>query len=355
MTKSLPTSHLADDNNSCITVLGAGSWGTALAITLARAGHPVRLWGHRFSHIQQLQQQRCNARYLPGIDFPAGLEPVATLDQAVKACSRFLVVVPSRVFIPVLGQLLALLPATENPVTVAWGTKGLHPDSGQLLSHVAATLFPEPAQLAIVSGPSFAREVALGKPVALAVAGSSMTATRQVASWLQTDSTRIYTNPDFIGVQLGGVVKNVIAIATGISDGLGLGANARAALITRGLSEIQRLGQVLDARPETFMGLAGLGDLVLTCTDDQSRNRRLGLGLGRGQTLARTVDDLGQAIEGLDNVQQLCKLAQQHTVELPITEQVRRVLFEDLAPMSAVSELLQRQPKSEMSGPQPEK
>jgi len=330
-----------------VAVLGAGSWGTALAIVLARAGIPVRLWGHRPSHLQLLQQHRCNNQYLPGIDFPTSLQPVVALTQATKACTRFLVVVPSRTFMTVVEQLSSLSLAMDRPVTVAWGTKGLHPQSGQLLSLHARRLFPEPSQLAIVSGPSFAREVALGQPVALTVAGTSMATADQVASWFQTASTRIYTNAYFIGVQLGGVVKNVIAIATGISDGLGLGANARAALITRGLSEIQRLGQVLGAKPATLTGLAGLGDLVLTCTDDKSRNRRLGLGLGRGQSLARTVTELGQAIEGLDNVQQLCTLARQHAIELPITEQVRRVLYEGVAPVSAVTELLQRQPKSE--------
>ncbi len=330
-----------------IAVLGAGSWGTALAIVLARTGIPVRLWGHRSSHIRQLQQQRSNNHYLPGIDFPACLQPVVELTQAISSCNRFLVVVPSRVFVPVLEQLSSCLVASDQPVTVVWGTKGLHPRSGQLLSLSASKLLPERSRLAIVSGPSFAHEVAMGQPVALTVAGSSMATAERVASWLQTTSTRIYTNADFIGVQLGGVVKNIIAIATGISDGLSLGANARAALITRGLSEIQRLGQVLGAKPETLMGLSGLGDLILTCTDNQSRNRRLGLGLGRGQSLTQTVTELGQAIEGLDNVQQVCNLAQQHAIELPITEQVRRVLYEDLAPMSAVTELLQRQPGSE--------
>lgn len=329
-----------------VVVLGAGSWGTALAVVLARAGTRVRLWGHHPDHLRQLSEQRCNTRYLPGIDFPAALQPVARLEQAIEGCDRFLVVVPSRVFVQVLEQLAALLPA-DRAVTIAWGTKGLHPQSGQLLSLSARRYFPEPSQLAIVSGPSFAREVAQGRPVALTVAGSSIHAAEQVAGWLQTATTRIYTNTDFIGVQLGGVVKNVIAIATGISDGLGLGANARAALITRGLSEVQRLGQVLGARPQTLMGLAGLGDLVLTCTDDQSRNRRLGLGLGRGQTLSQTVEELGQAIEGMDNVQQLCQLALQHAIELPITEQVRQVLFEQHPPMSAVTELLHRQPGSE--------
>jgi len=332
---------------AAIAVLGAGSWGTALAIVLARAGHPVRLWGHRPAHIRLLQQQRCNRQYLPGITLPENLQPVTELAQATAACSHFLLVVPSRVFATVLEQLSELLPTPDQAIIVAWGTKGLHPQSGQLLSLCAAELLPDTARLAIISGPSFAREVALGQPVALAVAGSSMETAEQVAGWLQTASTRIYTNADFVGVQLGGVVKNVIAIATGISDGLGLGSNARAALITRGLSEIRRLGQMLGARSETLMGLAGLGDLVLTCTDDQSRNRRLGLGLGRGQSLTHVVNELGQAIEGLDNVRQICKLAQRYTIELPIAEQVRRVLFEDLTPKSAVTELLQRQPGSE--------
>jgi len=229
---------------------------------------------------------------------------------------------------------------------LAWGTKGLEPGSGALLGRAVAEELPGSAAC-VISGPSFAGDVARGLPTALTAASHDAAAAGKVARWLRSERLRIYTSDDPEGVQLGGAIKNVIAIAAGVCDGLALGASARAALITRGLAELQRLGVALGGRPETFMGLAGVGDLMLTCTDDQSRNRRLGLGIGRGGALGSVLADLGQEAEGVGTVRELHAMASRLDVEMPITETVYRVLHEGLAARDAVRELLSREPKAE--------
>jgi glycerol-3-phosphate dehydrogenase (NAD(P)+) len=230
---------------------------------------------------------------------------------------------------------------------VAWATKGLEPGTGKLLSQAAAEVLGGTGELGVISGPSFAREVAMGLPTALTVAAEREETAQVIAQWLRNSRLRVYTSGDMAGVQLGGAIKNVIAIAAGISDGLGFGANARAALITRGLAELTRLGVAMGGRPETFMGLAGAGDLVLTCTDDASRNRRLGLGLGRGRNLAEILAGIGQEVEGVATARELYHLALKRGVEMPITEQVYRVLYEGVPPQEAVETLLRREPKQE--------
>lgn len=326
-----------------IAVLGAGSWGTALAVLLARNGHDCILWGHDAAHLARLAHERVNARFLPGIPFPDTLQTCDELSDVGQRAQGILVAVPSHAFRVVLA---AVVPHLRADALVAWATKGMEHGGGKRLSEVVDELV-DGRPNAIVSGPSFAREVAQGLPTALTVASAKEQTAEVVAGWLRNERVRVYTSLDRVGVEVGGTVKNVLAIATGISDGLGFGANARAALITRGLVEIRRLGEALGGKPETFMGLTGLGDLVLTCTDDQSRNRRVGLALGRGRVLKDILVDLGQVAEGVSTAREVHALATRLNIDMPITEQVYRVLFEQLRPQDAVAALLHRAPRAE--------
>ena len=331
-------------SKSTIAVLGAGSWGTALAVLLARNGHAVVLWGHDAAHMAGMAHDRCNRVFLPDVPFPENLSVSDDLVSLARVTQHFLLVVPSHAFRAVLT---ALQPHVSDEAVVAWATKGLDAGSGTLLSQVGDEILGNKVASGIVSGPTFAREVAKGLPTAVTVASAEVSVAEDIAQWLRNDRVRVYTSVDRVGVELGGAVKNVMAIATGISDGLGFGANARAALITRGLAEMQRLGAALGGRPETFMGLAGLGDLVLTCTDDQSRNRRVGLALGKGRPLKLALAELGQVAEGVATAREVRALAQRLKVDMPITEQVYRVLWESLAPQAAVEALLRREPRQE--------
>ncbi len=326
-----------------VTVVGAGSWGTALAILLARNGHAVRLWARDRAQVAEMARCRCNRRYLPDIPFPDTLEPEPDLERAATATRALLLVVPSHSF----PAILARLRDCGAGGTLVWGTKGLAPGSGLLLSDLVREVLGERVAPAVISGPSFAAEVARGQPAALTVAAEEFAIAERVAGWFRNDRVRIYASDDLPGVQLGGAIKNVMAIATGISDGLGLGANSRAALITRGLAEMNRLGRALGGRIETFMGLTGVGDLILTCTDDQSRNRRVGLGLGRGESLDRVRECIGQEAEGIDATRELYRRSLALGVEMPITTQVYRVLYEGLSPTEAVDALLARDPVRE--------
>lgn len=330
--------------SSNIAVLGAGSWGTALAILLARQGHGVRLWGHLQEDITPLQRDLCNEHYLPGIPFPPDLTASADLAATLAGVRDILVVVPSHAFAKVLQQLKPLLTDQQR---VSWATKGLELGTGRFLHEVFHDILGVTIPHAVISGPTFAREVALGQPTAVTVASTDADLAQDLAEILSCADFRAYISSDLQGVELGGAVKNVMAIAAGISDGLGFGANARAALITRGLHEIITLGTTLGGHPETFMGLAGVGDLVLTCTDDQSRNRRLGLALGRGTAMDTAIAEIGQAVEGVHTAREVIALAQRHDVEMPISEQVNKVLFAAHDPMLAVRELLGRSLKRE--------
>lgn len=325
-----------------IAVLGAGSWGTALAIELA-AHQPVVLWAHARAEVDALTRDRENRQYLPGIPFPAQLRISGDLPETVAGAAEVLVVVPSHAFSAVCGQLAQARPDLGS---LSWATKGFDPASGNLLSQVAEQQFPG-ASLAVLSGPTFAREVARGLPTAITVASTSEEHATRIAACLRSEHFRAYTSQDLVGVQIGGACKNVMAIAAGISDGLGFGANARAALITRGLSEISRLGLKLGGQTETFMGLAGLGDLVLTCTDDQSRNRRMGLALADGKSIEQARAEIGQEVEGINTAREVWRKANALEVEMPITDQTYRVLFEGLDPRQAVHNLLSRQQRPE--------
>ncbi|QSX37330.1 NAD(P)H-dependent glycerol-3-phosphate dehydrogenase [Shewanella sedimentimangrovi] len=331
-----------------ITVLGAGSYGTALAISLASNGHKTLLWGHDPAHVARLQQARCNETFLPGIAFPDCLQLEADLGKALQASHNVLVVVPSHVFGNVLTQAKPLL---RSDARIVWATKGLEPETGRLLQDVARDILGDAFPLAVLSGPTFAKELAAGLPTAISVAGTDPVFTQDLVELLHSPKRlRVYANDDFIGLQLGGAVKNVIAIGAGMSDGIGFGANARTALITRGLVELSRLGEALGAQSATFMGMAGLGDLVLTCTDNQSRNRRFGLALGKGSDVMTAQAEIGQVVEGYRNTKEVYTLAHRLGVEMPITEQIYQVLYEDKSPLEAAKELLAREKKSETKG-----
>ena len=332
-------------NTADITVLGAGSYGTALAISLASNGHRTLLWGHNPEHIANLKRDRANEAFLPGIALPDLLMPEADLATALAASNNVLVVVPSHVFGSVLEQAKPLL---RDDARIIWATKGLEPETGRLLQEVARDIVGDKYPLAVLSGPTFAKELAAGLPTAISIAGTDVTFIKDLVELLHSPKRlRVYENDDFIGLQLGGAVKNVIAISAGMSDGIGFGANARTALITRGLVELTRLGEAMGAKASTFMGMAGLGDLVLTCTDNQSRNRRFGLALGKGQGVEEAQVEIGQVVEGYRNTKEVYALANRLGVEMPITEQVYKVLYQGGTPHEAAIALLGREQKSE--------
>ncbi len=328
-----------------VLVLGAGSWGTALAIQLCRGGGRVTLWGHEPEHMENLARDGINARYLPGIALPESLRISSDLAASIADARDILLAVPSHAFRAVLNEMQPRLRADAR---LMWATKGLESGSGKLLHEVMADVLGGAISTAVISGPTFAREVAQGLPTAVTIASADETYARDMAARLRSDSFRAYTSDDVTGVEVGGAVKNVLAIAAGIADGLGYGANARTALVTRGLAEVMRLAKVLGGRHDTLMGLAGLGDLVLTCTDNQSRNRRLGLALGGGSSLEQALAGIDQVVEGVQTAREVFELSQREAVDMPITEQVYQVLYEGRSPQQAVRALLDREQKAEL-------
>ena len=326
-----------------VAVLGAGSWGTALALVLADNGVPVRLWGHSSDHVARLRQDGSNEAYLPGYAFPDELRITERLVDAVTGAGDILLVVPSHAFRAVVAELPSLL---EPRARVAWATKGLDARSGGLLHQAVGAYLPD-TPVAVLSGPSFAREVAAGLPTAVTIASPDERFRADLARLFHGRRLRPYTSPDLIGVELGGAVKNVLAIATGIADGLKLGANTRAGLITRGLAEVQRLGEAVGADSHTFQGLSGIGDLILTCTDDQSRNRQLGLAMGQGQSVSQALVAIGQTVEGVRTAGEVMSLSAAYGVEMPICEQVDAVVSRGRAPAAALETLMSRPPRSE--------
>lgn len=329
-----------------VTVFGAGSWGTALAILLARNGHRVLLWGHHERHMAALAEDRYNRRYLPGTGFPETLSTTADMPAAARFSSLWVVAVPSHAF----RQLVETLrPHCSPEGRIAWATKGLELETGKPLHRVVGDVLGPAIPAAVLSGPTFAGEVAAGQPTAMTVASENIAFAGELVRLLHNDRFRAYSSPDIVGVELGGAIKNVLAIAAGVADGLGYGANARAALITRGLAEMMRLGTTLGGRPDTLMGLSGVGDLILTCTDNQSRNRRFGVGIGQGRDRQAVTDEIGQEIEGIPTAKIVHALAQRHAIDMPITEQTYRILYEALPPAEAVTNLLLRDPKPETS------
>ncbi|MEE6076257.1 NAD(P)H-dependent glycerol-3-phosphate dehydrogenase [Avibacterium paragallinarum] len=332
-------------SNSPITVIGAGSYGTALAISFSRNGSPTYLWGHDPVHMQRLNEERCNQAFLPNIPFPSALEIESDLASAVQKSRDLLIVVPSHVFGEVLQKIR---PHLQPHHRIVWATKGLERDTGRLLQQVVEEKLGTQYPLAVLSGPTFAKELAAGLPTAIALASHDQAFAEEFQARIHCSKHfRVYINRDMIGVQLGGAIKNVIAIGAGMSDGMGFGANARTALITRGLAEISRLGEALGANPSTFMGMSGLGDLVLTCTDNQSRNRRFGLMLGQGKNAEEALAEIGQVVEGFYNTKEAYLLAQRHGVEMPITEQIYQVLFCGKNAQDVALSLLGRERKGE--------
>lgn len=327
-----------------VIVLGAGSWGTALAMVLARNGHPVYLWDCVTTHIQKLQQQKSNEQYLPGIKFPPEIHPVPELQNSLAKSSDIIIAVPCNALVSVLN----LLQGSNHNLNICLACKGMVSAEAPLNHETVSQVLHGNDKIAVLSGPSFALEVAKGLPTAVTIASENMATAGYFSGLFHNEMFRIYTSEDIIGVQLGGAMKNVMAIAAGIADGLGFGANSRSALITRGLAEITRLGVELGGKPETFMGLAGLGDLVLTCTDDQSRNRRLGLALAQGVSVDEAKKRIGQAIEGIHTTFEVVKLAHRLSIEMPISEQVNAVLSRLTDPMTAVQNLLSRDPRQEL-------
>jgi glycerol-3-phosphate dehydrogenase (NAD(P)+) len=335
---------MSDQGSQTIAVLGAGSWGTALAMLLGQNKHCVNLWSHNAEHANLMQQTRENNRYLADLTFPETLNVSADLEATLKNVTNILIVVPSHAF---RQTLETIKPFITNSHRLAWATKGLEANSYKLLHQVATEVLGEKISLAVISGPTFAKEVAQGLPGAVTVASNDQTFALDWAHLLHNDYFRAYTSEDMVGVQIGGACKNVIAIAAGIADGMGFGANARAALIARALAEITRLGLSLGAKAETFTGLTGLGDLVLTCTDDQSRNRRTGIALGEGKNLDAVIKQIGQVVEGVATAKEVVALAKKQNIDMPITEQVYNVLYKNTSPENAVNALFNRKIRKE--------
>jgi glycerol-3-phosphate dehydrogenase (NAD(P)+) len=327
-----------------IAVLGAGSWGTALASLLARNGHHTVLWGRNAEQVRSINDSHENTRYLPGISLPGQLKASTDLPATVRDAELILVVTPSHAFSETIHQLA---PHLKAGVGVSWATKGFEPGSGRFLHEVAAEMLGGEVPLAVITGPSFAKEVAQGLPTAVTVHSEEPDFAQQVAEALHGPAFRAYTGNDMMGAELGGAMKNVLAVATGIADGMALGLNARAGLITRGLNEMLRLNQALGGRAETLMGLAGLGDLVLTSTGDLSRNRRLGLALGKGQSLKEAVAAIGQVVESIQTCDEVMRLAARFDMDLPISALVQRVLHEQITPHEGLKMLLSREQKPE--------
>ena len=327
-----------------VAVLGAGSWGTALATLLARHGHTTVLWGRDAAVVEAIDQRHENPRYLPGIPLPESLRASTDLAATVAGASWILVVVPSHAFAETVRALAPLRPAGAG---VAWATKGFEPGSGRFLHEVAREVLGPDVPLAVVTGPSFAKEVTLGLPTAITVHGDDDAFSQQVADAMHGPAFRAYTGDDMVGAELGGAMKNVLAVATGVADGMQLGLNARAGLITRGLNEMLRLAAAIGGKPETLMGLAGLGDLVLTSTGDLSRNRRLGLALGRGQSLPDAVKEIGQVVESVQTADEVMRQANRHGIDLPISKAVQSVLHGELSPSDGLQQLLAREQKPE--------
>jgi len=331
-------------SNRPIAVLGAGAWGTALAILSARLGNETLLWERNKAIAAALGSDRVNNCYLPGIAFPLALRVTDDLEYCIKTASQVLVAIPSTGFVQLVERLKPLLKQAQG---IAWATKGLEHGHGRLLNEVVAQTLGTDFPAAVLSGPSFALEVARDHPTAVTLAANDEALASRWVERLHSEFFRIYTSHDLPGVCLGGAYKNVLAIAAGISDGLAFGHNARAALITRGLAEMMRLGLKTGGRAETFMGLAGLGDLVLTCTGDLSRNRRLGMKLADGVPLDEAIESIGQVTEGVDTARMLAELGRRYHEELPIADQVCKVLLEQVSPRDAVRALMSRDLKPE--------
>jgi glycerol-3-phosphate dehydrogenase (NAD(P)+) len=330
-----------------IGVIGGGSWGTALAKLLAEKGYPVSMWVHDADRCREMSEKRENAAYLPGIPLPYNLIPSTDLREVVAGKTAILCVVPSHVVRTVMAEAAGYL---EGAPLVVSASKGVEDETSKTMLGVLEDVLPKALhpRIAALSGPSFAREVARGMPTAVTAAAHDAETANAVQAAFTTSFFRVYTSTDVVGVELGGAVKNVIAVAAGVSDGLGFGHNSRAALITRGIAEVARLGARMGADPRTLAGLAGMGDLVLTCTGDLSRNRSVGLRLGKGEPLAAILADMKMVAEGVRNAKSVYQLARKLEVDMPITEQMYFLLHEGKSARQVVVDLMTRELKPEI-------
>jgi glycerol-3-phosphate dehydrogenase (NAD(P)+) len=328
-----------------IAILGAGAWGTALAISLGER-QQVTLWARDPGQIVLMQAERRNQRYLPDAKFPDTLQLTANMAVALAEAELIIVAVP----VAGLRETLQQIAALTMPVPLVWLCKGFESGTAQLPHQIVSETLPATFPRAVMSGPSFAQEVARSLPTALTLASSDAEFSRHIAKVLHHARLRIYSSSDVVGVEIGGAIKNVLAIAAGICDGMQMGYNARAALLTRGLAEMTRLGLQMGGRAETLGGLSGVGDLILTCTGDLSRNRQVGMLLAQGKSLERILQELGHVAEGVYTAREVHLVAQQMQVEMPICEAVYRVLYDHLAAGKAVEALLNRQPGEEFAG-----
>jgi glycerol-3-phosphate dehydrogenase (NAD(P)+) len=337
---------------SSITLFGAGSWGTALAVHLAQAGRDVTLWGRRTEQVDRMRRTRENPSYLPGLSLPSAVRVTDDVDMAAEASSTWAVAVPSQ-HLRSVAEILR--PHVRDDVTVVSLAKGIENETLRTMSQVLRDTLDQVDRdrIGVLSGPSHAEEVARNQPTTVVAAAPSETVAERIQELFMTDGLRVYVNTDVMGVEIGGAAKNVLAIAAGIGDGVGYGDNAKAALITRGLAEIRRLGLAVGARPQTFAGLAGIGDLVVTCMSAHSRNRSLGERIGQGQTLDEILADMQMVAEGVRTTQSIHDLAHRHDLEMPITEAVHAVLFDERRPEEMVRQLMTRSAKREHWLPDP--
>ncbi len=331
---------------SKIAVLGAGSWGTALAIVLADNGHEVRLWAHRKEHADEMNQTHRNEKYLD-VEIPDTITAFYNMEEAVKDAEAIIVVVPTKAIREVCQQLKNYISSSTQ---IIHATKGIEPGTLKRVSEMMSEEMPDfPYEnIVVLSGPSHAEEVALRHPTTVAVSAVNLDRARQAQDLFNSENLRVYTSDDILGIEVGGALKNIIALGAGISDGLGYGDNAKAALITRGLAEIARLGTSLGANPLSFLGLSGVGDLIVTCTSVHSRNWRAGNLLGKGNNLDQVLEEMGMVVEGVRTVQAAHQFAKEQGVEMPITQGIYQIIFEDKDPKDVVDELMNRNKRQEI-------
>ncbi|RFU65550.1 NAD(P)H-dependent glycerol-3-phosphate dehydrogenase [Peribacillus glennii] len=334
-------------NTQGIAVIGAGSWGTALALVLADNGHDVRIWGHKQEQIDEINERHTNHKYLPGLKLPAGIKGYTSLREVMNGITDLVLAVPTKAIREVLGKIA---PVAENPFTIVHVSKGIEPDTLLRISEMIEEELPSSllAGVVVLSGPSHAEEVSLRHPTTVTVSSRNMETAERIQDLFINQNFRVYTNPDIVGVEIGGALKNIIALAAGITDGLGYGDNAKAALITRGLAEISRLGTAMGANPLTFSGLAGIGDLIVTCTSVHSRNWRAGNLLGKGQKLDEVLENMGMVVEGVRTTKAAYQLAKKYNVDMPITSALYHVLFNGENVKESVDRLMNRTKTAEM-------
>ncbi|KAB7708899.1 NAD(P)H-dependent glycerol-3-phosphate dehydrogenase [Bacillus aerolatus] len=335
------------ENKVKVAVIGAGSWGTALAIVLADNGHEVRLWAHNKDRINEINEKHTNSQYLPGVELPVNIIGSDSLERVLSNLDIIVLAVPTKAIREVLQKIKTI---RKEPLTIIHVSKGIEPDTLMRISEMIKEELPDGllSDIVVLSGPSHAEEVSLRHPTTVTASSENMKAAERIQDIFMNQHFRVYTNADVVGVEIGGALKNIIALAAGISDGLGYGDNAKAALITRGLAEIARLGTKMGANPLTFSGLAGIGDLIVTCTSVHSRNWRAGNLLGKGQKLQDVLDSMGMVVEGVRTTRAARQLSIKYNVEMPIAEALYRILFEGQEPKEAVDDLMARMKTHEM-------